>query len=276
MTPAKKASPEIVVRIASAVVLVPTVLWIILQGGGWFLVLLSIAIALLAIEWAMMTTPGLGDRLGVAISLSVLAPVFLTYLGHPVLGFDMLAFGAVSAGLYAHRLKVSALDIGYGVLYIGIPAIVLIWLSGTGKHPEGALWVMFVFVVVWVTDSAAYIFGKLIKGPKLWPRYSPNKTWSGFASGLVIGMLAAGRLSDLTHVFKTSTGAQMVGLICALATMAGDLWESMLKRRYGVKDTGQLIPGHGGLLDRVDGLMFAILAIGAIRFFSLLGHRLDV
>jgi phosphatidate cytidylyltransferase len=88
---------------------------------------------------------------------------------------------------------------------------------------------------------------------------------------MIAGMLTAGTLSDLTHLFKHDTSASFVGLLVALATMAGDLWESALKRRFGVKDAGALIPGHGGLLDRVDGLMFAILAIGGIRLLVMLG-----
>ena len=111
-------------------------------------------------------------------------------------------------------------------------------------------------------------------GPNLWTRYAPNKSWAGFAGGLLEGMLTEWALSDITGLFKHDTAASVVGLLVALATMAGDLWESALKRRFGVKDAGTLIPGHGGLLDRVDGLMFAIVAIGGIRLLVMLGTEI--
>jgi phosphatidate cytidylyltransferase len=255
--------PEILIRIASAVVLVPIVLWIVTLGGAAFLVLISVCVALLSLEWALMATPKMAARMSTAIMLTILCGLFSAYLGHPALALVILSFGTACSGLYAYRLKAAWLDAAYGALYIGIPAIVLIWLRESSD--KGKDWVFFAFGIAWVADSAAYLIGKFVGGPKLWVKYSPNKTWSGFAGGLIAGMLAAGILSDITGVFKTSTTASLVGLLAALATMAGDFWESMLKRRYGVKDSGQLIPGHGGLLDRVDGLMFAILVIGAIK-----------
>jgi phosphatidate cytidylyltransferase len=106
-----------------------------------------------------------------------------------------------------------------------------------------------------------------LKGPKLWPRISPNKTWSGFIGGLVCASLVAlGLAKAFPHITLTWPTALLVGLLGGLATMAGDLWESVLKRRFGVKDSGQLIPGHGGLLDRVDGLMFAAIVVAGCRF----------
>ena len=89
---------------------------------------------------------------------------------------------------------------------------------------------MFTFLIAWSSDIAAFLVGKLVGGPKLWRRYSPNKTWSGFAGGMIAGMMAAGTLSDMTHLFKHDTSASFVGLLTALSTMAGDLWESALNR----------------------------------------------
>jgi len=260
---------ELAIRIPSALVLVPLVLWRVHLGTGYFLILLSVGTALLATEWSLMATPAIPGRMSVVITLTGLAAVFTTYLGHPVLGLFVLVFGSLCLGVYAHRLKGAYIDAAYGALYIGFPGVVLIWLRA--DDITGRDWVYFAFLIAWAADSAAYLVGRLFGGPKLWVKYSPNKTWSGFAGGLVAGMLIAGLLSDFTHLFKSSTSAQIVGLLVALATMAGDLWESMLKRRYGVKDSGTLIPGHGGLLDRVDGLLFAIVVIGAIRLLVLLG-----
>ena len=270
---------DLSIRIASAIVLIPAVLLVIAMPLEWmpftkpwpFLLMLSVGVALLCIEWGAMSAPNLSGRMAVAVGLAALAGVFVGYLGHPILAMLILGFGALCSGLYAYKLKVGWLDAAYGAFYIGFPALVLIWLRETNN---GRDWVFFAFLIAWAADSAAYIVGKLVGGPKLWRRYSPNKTWSGFAGGMIAGMLTAGTLSDLTHLFTHDTSASFVGLLVALATMAGDLWESALKRRFGVKDAGTLIPGHGGLLDRVDGLMFAIVAIGGIRLLVLLGTQI--
>ena len=252
---------ELLVRVASAIVLVPTTLGLIAIGGGAFLVLISVAISFLALEWSLMATPKLCLRVAVAITLSALAAIFATYLGHPFLGLALLLFGAACSGLFVHKLQGSWIDAAYGVLYIGIPGILLVWLRGV---PHGVFWVIFVYVIAWTADSAAYLGGKLIGGPRLWRRFSPNKTWAGFVCGLIAGMLAAAFMNDAMSLFSRDASVLLIGLLLAGSTMAGDLWESMLKRRYGVKDTGRLIPGHGGLLDRVDGLMFAIVVMAGL------------
>ena len=125
--------------------------------------------------------------------------------------------------------------------------------------------------MTWAADIAAFAVGSVLKGPKLWPRFSPNKTWSGFAGGLVAAMAASAALTVALHIKLSLPAAALMGLVGGLATMGGDLLESMLKRRFGVKDSGDLIPGHGGLLDRVDGLMFAILAVAVARLVHLAG-----
>ena len=259
---------ELLIRVASALVLIPAVLGVVALGGVFFLALVSIGVALLCVEWGVISSPNTSGRLSVALSIAILSALFTGYLGHPVLSFLILLFGSLCAGLYANRLGGGWMDAAYGVFYIGLPAIIIVWLRSTDK---GLYWVFFAFLIAWAADSAAYLVGRLVGGPKLWRRYSPNKTWSGFAGGMIAGMLTSGSLSDLTHVFHHDTSASVVGLIVALATMAGDLWESALKRRFGVKDAGSLIPGHGGLMDRVDGLMFAIVALGVIRLLVLLG-----
>ncbi|ESQ82917.1 hypothetical protein AEAC466_15540 [Asticcacaulis sp. AC466] len=263
---------ELAIRIVSALVLIAVVLVItMLPDHRPFLVMLSVGVALLCIEWGLMMAPNISGRISVAVALAAISALFVGFLGHPILSILVLTFGALCAGLYAYRLHVGWLDAAYGAMYIGWPAIVIMWLH---QSKNGTLWVLFAFLIAWAADSAAFLVGRMVGGPKLWPRYSPNKTWSGFAGGLIAGMLTAGALSDLTGLFKHDISASMVGLLTALATMGGDLWESALKRRFGVKDAGTLIPGHGGLLDRVDGLMFAIVAIGGIRLLVLLGTEI--
>ena len=126
------------------------------------------------------------------------------------------------------------------------------------------------FATTWAADIAAYLAGNAFKGPKLWPRYSPNKTWSGLIGGLV-GAVGAAVAIAAWFMHLSLAGAAVIGLVGGLATMAGDLFESMLKRRFGVKDSGDIIPGHGGLLDRVDGLMFAVMVFAVARLVDRLG-----
>eukprot|EP01035_Chromulina_nebulosa_P024098 gene24098-31309_t len=130
---------------------------------------------------------------------------------------------------------------------------------------------MMLFATTWSADIGAFAVGSVLKGPKLWPRFSPNKTWSGFVGGLVSAMLAGSLMAALPYFNLNIYAAAAFGLAVGLATMAGDLWESALKRRFGVKDSGDLIPGHGGLLDRVDGLMFAVVVMAALRLANQLG-----
>jgi phosphatidate cytidylyltransferase len=149
----------------------------------------------------------------------------------------------------------------------------LIWLRAA--EPGGQMWTFLVLASAWSADIVAFVAGNLFKGPKLWPQFSPNKTWSGFVGGLIAATLAAAAVARVWALMRpdqlSTAKALMVGAFAGLATMAGDLWESMLKRRFGVKDSGGLIPGHGGLLDRVDGLMFALLAVAAARLIVNLG-----
>jgi phosphatidate cytidylyltransferase len=160
-----------------------------------------------------------------------------------------------------------ATDGAYGVLYIAPACLALVWLIGS---PQGPGWTLMLFAVTWGADVSAFLLGSALKGPKLWPRYSPNKTWSGFFGGLAGAVIAAVAVAaSLMHL--SLLGAGVIGFAGGLATMAGDLWESMLKRRFGVKDSGDLIPGHGGLLDRVDGLMFAVMVFAVARLVVKLG-----
>ncbi len=147
--------------------------------------------------------------------------------------------------------------------------LALMWLRG--RDPFGDRWTVMVLAVAWGADITAFVVGNALKGPKLWPQFSPNKTWSGFVGGLVAATLAALAVARFLPMQLDPVGAMALGLFAGLATMAGDLWESILKRRFGVKDSGDLIPGHGGLLDRVDGLMFAFLAVAVARLMVNLG-----
>ncbi len=144
--------------------------------------------------------------------------------------------------------------IGAGLLYLAVPSAGLILLREASPGAWRAI--LFILVVVWATDIAAYFGGRGIGGPKLWRRVSPKKTWSGALAGLAAALVAGGLVAALT-----GAGGFWLGFFLAaplsIAAQAGDLFESAVKRRFDVKDSGSIIPGHGGVLDRVDGLLAA-------------------
>lgn len=255
---------DIGLRAASAIVLAPAAVIAIWAGGLWFLTLLLLACVLLAVEWAMMSAAAAWRLMAGAVAFGLFAAVISAYVEQLSLALVMLVFCAAAAGLFARSRGQEALDAAYGVLYLGWPAILLIWLRD-GSTASGLAWTVSAFAIAWASDIMAYLVGSLIGGPKLWPRFSPNKTWSGFVGGLAAGTAAGVLLATFLDMGIAPAWGGVLGLAAALATMAGDLWESALKRRYGVKDAGKLIPGHGGLLDRVDGLMFAVVVVACGR-----------
>jgi phosphatidate cytidylyltransferase len=211
-------------------------------------------------------------RAAAVISIAILIGVFATYLGHPWIGWALVGFGALAGALIAlARGKIDRpADIAFGVLYVGAPTVALTWLR---DGADGRGWTLMLIAVVWAADIGAFLVGSALKGPKLWPRFSPNKTWSGFFGGLVAAMAAAEAVHLLLphEAGPGPRASALVGLFVGLAAMGGDLWESALKRRFGIKDSGSLIPGHGGLLDRVDGLMFGAVVMALARLIWSLG-----
>lgn len=256
------------VRAASAAILIPAAVAAVYFGGWVLLLLAAVSVALLALEWGGMSAPGAPTRVAAAVTAAILVALFSAYYGHYRTAWILAGLGSIVAAIVGRSVSERPADTAYGVIYIAPAAISLFWVRAM---PHGISWTIMLFAVTWAADIFAFAVGNALKGPKLWPRFSPNKTWSGFFGGLAGAMLAATVVSRFTDAKLTFFWAAMVGLSGGLATMAGDLWESMLKRRFGVKDSGDLIPGHGGLLDRVDGLMFAIVVVAVARLLALRG-----
>ncbi len=143
---------------------------------------------------------------------------------------------------------------GWGLLYLAIPLVVAIWLRG---REDGAFWLLVVLGANWMTDTSAYVAGRLFGQTPLAPRISPKKTWEGVAGGVVGGLLVTLILAAVFRPPITPT-MWLLGVLIPIATVIGDLVESKFKRHYGVKDSGFLLPGHGGILDRIDGTLLAI------------------
>jgi phosphatidate cytidylyltransferase len=181
----------------------------------------------------------------------------LAALGWPTAAIGVLAAGAVArlvwpTGRPGHRVWGAV-----GTFWIGAPCVALLWLASDPTF--GRATILWLFTLVWATDSAAYLVGRWVGGPRLAPRWSPKKTWSGAIGGIaaagLVGAITAKMLgiSMLSPVFWVSMGLSVVAQF-------GDLAESAAKRHFGVKDSSGLIPGHGGLLDRLDGMLTALVA----------------
>lgn len=260
-----------ILRLLSGLVLAPAVLGLIWQGGPAYAVLIVSAGALVAYEWHRLTGQGQGRGRGLGLLISyflvaVVPAASLLVRGDMVLALGLLALGTGLAMRMARPLgklqmqtqpmRTTLIWPLIGCLVIGLPVSALIWLRLA--HGQGMILTFWLFGVVWATDICAYFAGRAIGGPKLAPQISPNKTWAGLAAGMA-GAFVVGAVLAAQGLLDPAWGVPLiVGLISAagavLAQM-GDLCESALKRRFNVKDSGTLIPGHGGILDRVDGLL---------------------
>ena len=261
---AERAPAALAARALSALVMAPLALAAILAGSPWFALMIALGCGVLAWEWASLCGRGRFGGSGWTLLASVLAALAAAAAGAPRLALLIAVLGtaAVLASAWpAGRAR--ALWHASGALYLAVPSIAMIWLRGTA----GASAVLWLFLVVWVTDIAAFAAGRLIGGPKLAPRISPKKTWAGLAGGLAAAA-AAGAL--LAGPLGLSSRATLIGLSALLSIVAqgGDLAESAIKRHYKVKDMSGLIPGHGGLFDRVDGLLAAAPAAAMIELLG--------
>lgn len=237
-------------RSASALVLIPPVLAVVWFGGWWFAALVVLAAAGMGREWARLT--GCGGALGAVLPLVAALPALAMALDAPAAALALAAvctaglwFAAWRAGLRAPEW--SAL----GTAWIALPCSAVVWLDRIAGWPA-ILWLLF---TVWASDSGAFVAGRWLGGPRLAPALSPNKTWAGVAGGLLATALVGWAAALLAHAAAGALVAASLGL--GIAAQAGDLAESLAKRRFGAKDSGQIIPGHGGLLDRLDGMLGA-------------------
>ncbi len=259
---AEALDPALRKRISAGALLAAVAIGDVLLGGWFFALLLLLAAVVMASEWARLAASPDPAMRRLVLWPSVLLPaaaIVMAMYQSTAASLVLLAAGcAVSAGLAALRGAPVSRAAG-GVIYIGLPAVSLLWLRNASE--QGAALVLWLFFVVWATDTCAYFAGRAIGGPRLAPRVSPKKTWAGLTGG----MMGAALVGGLFTLGRGGTVLWASALAAALAVVAqmGDLFESWLKRRVDVKDSGDLIPGHGGLLDRVDGLLFAAPAFAA-------------
>jgi phosphatidate cytidylyltransferase len=232
-------------------------------GAVPFAVLVIFVAVLLSWEWGRLVHGREADIV-IAVHVGAVAvAAVLAAVGFVFLGLLALLIGSILAMLLSlgRNSQFSAL----GVFYAGLPAIALIWLRSDPDPLLGLLAVVFVILVVVASDTGGFLAGRLMRGPKLWPRISPNKTWAGSLGALVASAIV-GALFWLVVPDSSPGRLAAAGVALSLVAQAGDLAESAIKRRFGVKDTSSLIPGHGGVMDRVDGLLAAATAVGLASF----------
>jgi phosphatidate cytidylyltransferase len=239
--------------VATAALLAPAVLGLVWLGGWPFAAGLAVAAVAMAFEWDRLT----GGRGYLAASCQALLAVLaigLTLEGEAAWAVLLAGVGAVALAALARALGRPARWPALGAVWLTLPCIALAWLRQAEE--TGLALVLGLLLAVWACDTAAYFAGRGIGGPKLAPRWSPSKTWAGLAGGMA-GSALVGGLWSIASGIATPALAALAGALLAVVAQCGDLAESIVKRRFGVKDSGRIIPGHGGILDRVDGLLFA-------------------
>lgn len=261
--PAERMDPALAKRVGSSLVLVAAAMLALWLGRWVFAAVVVAGVLVMAHEWSRLATD-LDERARwLMLVLSGAAPAIaavVTARADAGNGLLLLVLALPLAGAcMALATSRGSSRAATGVLYLGLPAVALVWLR---DRPDGAAVVLWLLLVVWTTDVAAYFVGRAVGGAKLAPSISPGKTWAGLIGGMA-GAALMGAVASGLGVANAWLGAAMA-LVLAVVAQIGDLFESFMKRRAGVKDSGTLIPGHGGALDRLDGLLFAAPAYAAL------------
>jgi len=268
---AVRSASEGVLRLAFGIFLAVIAVALTLYSAQWFAAVTVLMILLGAREWHRMVRiparAATADQqpihiqtaiTGVTIALAVTALCFKIV----PLAFVFLAAGTAASFEWARRQGDNPVWHAGGVLYLGLPTLALVALRVLTA--QGALTVLGLFLIVWATDTGALVFGKLIGGRKLAPKLSPGKTWAGTIGGSITASMVFGLY--IAFFGFNVVPAMLYAFVFSFAAHGGDLFESLVKRRFGYKDSGGLIPGHGGVLDRMDSLFAASLVLALLVF----------
>jgi phosphatidate cytidylyltransferase len=254
-------SRNLLIRVAAALVLVPFTIAVVYAGGWYWTAAVTALAVIVFIEWLMVIgAAGNVPLLVTGAAMLAISTPFLV-LRNINITLVVLALGVVAVAFRASASRSWAIA---GFLYVAVPMVssILVGLDDS----KGSVALFFIFSVVWCTDIGGYFAGRAIGGAKLWPRVSPKKTWAGAIGGFIASLIVAAGFV-LSGVGKIGP-LLMIAAALSVASQLGDLFESAVKRRFGVKDSSQIIPGHGGLMDRLDSFIAAaVLAaiLGILR-----------
>ena len=260
---------QLVRRAIAGVIMATVALGIVWLGDRPFSALVAFLCIMLVFEWTRLVEKAEFSSGFYILSFTAISSVFLAASG--LYGYAYLC--ALAGGLFAVIMEYTANRASLwpliGVFYVIMPCVALVWIRA--EPGDGRALVIFLMAAVWATDIGAYLIGRALGGPRLAPKISPGKTWSGTAGGVICGTLVCALLG----LFGIGNGPEwllaLIGAGLSVSTIIGDLAESAFKRYFGVKDSGGYIPGHGGILDRLDGMIFATVALAIVLYvYSLL------
>lgn len=266
-SPAPRRFADLKTRILSAVAAAAIGVGLLYLGGIWSGLLVTAACGAMAWEWRSVTRhQGRGGGIDAAPMVAAVAAAVLTQLwSGPAAGVVLLLGLCLAAAmdLVANRRDAAGWSL-LGGLYIGCAGLSLLYLRLVPVDGfRVALWLL---IAVAAADIGGYFAGRLIGGPKLWPRVSPKKTWAGSIGGILLAVICGGGFAWAAVDGAGAVVAGAVSALVAVVSQAGDLAESALKRHFGVKDSGVILPGHGGALDRFDGLIAAAIAVAVVAW----------
>ncbi|MGZ6125921.1 MAG: phosphatidate cytidylyltransferase [Myxococcales bacterium] len=251
---------NLVVRLVTVGVLLPGVLWLIWLGGLPLALLISGATAVCALELNLLPAPQLTGSavfsVGGAFLIPFLHQVPLGWIGSSAVLSGVVIFACADTLVFEREIANAPRRVGLAVLGAAYPGLLLASLLPLRQMPRGEWWVVLALTVTWLNDSFAYFAGRAFGRRKLYERISPSKTWEGAIGGAIGSIVGAAVVAAVWIPQLPVWGAVLIGAGAAVLGPIGDLSESMLKRAFGAKDSGRLLPGHGGLLDRIDALLF--------------------
>jgi len=246
---------NLVLRLGSAAVMVPLALGAAYLGSFAFLAFWMIAALGVLWEWDGLVCAHDKNAVFTIGAVAIIGSSLLWALDRPIPALMLIGLGMLGATSLASRIRRA-----WCVAGLAYASVMLLASLVLRRDPAlGFLAIVFVFAVVWSTDVVAYAAGRALGGPKLMQRVSPNKTWTGATGGLVAGIVGGVAVAKFAGIGNIAA-LGLVAFVLSVASQAGDLLESAIKRQFDVKDTSWLIPGHGGLMDRLDGFITAVAA----------------
>lgn len=275
-TPAKSDQPaaggdSLLMRLASAAVLAPAAVGATYAGGPIFAALVAFAAVIMVFEWARMVEGREFTASFYVLAVGSSAALALAAADRYGPGLAACALACIGAFAVSRFTGGRPGWAAFGAVYVLAPCVALLWLREAFEH--GRAMTLMLFLIVWAADTGGYVGGRLVGGPKMSPVVSPAKTWAGAVGGVLLGGLSGLLVS--TWIYDSSNPAlyMLVGASLGLASILGDMAESAFKRHFGVKDVSNFIPGHGGALDRLDGMIFATTAMTFTLYFHMLAAR---